>query len=172
MAGPVDRTAEAALWRRWRSAAAGQMPEPAEPDALTLAAWAENRLSEADARGAEEWLAGHPEFWPDLAAARQAAQAPYMPGTEKAIARASALIAGGGEVLPFRRPAAARPRSWRVAVAWAGMAASLVVTSLVGFNLGMDTYKGIAASAPAAGVQDLLDPPVGLFNSLEEDATI
>jgi len=52
------------------------------------------------------------------------------------------------------------------------MAASLVVTSLVGFNLGMDTYNGIAATTRADGAQDLLDPPIGLFNSLEEDATI
>src|SRR5690349_7624913 len=163
MAGPVDRTAEAALWRRWRSAAAGQMPQPLEPDALTLAAWAEDRLSEAEAEATEDWLAAHPEFWPDLAAARQAAQAGYTPGAEKVVARASALVAGGGQVLPFRRPVAPSPRSCRVAVAWAGMAASLVVTSLVGFNLGMDTYNGIAATAHVDRVQDLLDPPIGLF---------
>ena len=166
MAGPVDRTAEAALWRRWRSAAAGRMAV-AEPDTLTLAAWAEGRLSEREAEATEEWLAQHPEIWSDLAAARQGPQT--VPAPAAVIARASALVEGGAEVLPFRRPAP-RSGSWRVAVAWAGMAASLLVTSLVGFNLGIDTYRSIAVDMRADGVQDLLDPPIGLFNGVEEDA--
>jgi hypothetical protein len=83
------------------------------------------------------------------------------------VARAAALIvAGTDRGVPLRRPAAA-PR-WRSAIAWGGLAASIAVTSLVGFSLGSDAYASFSGGAGTNGF-DLLDPPVGLFTGFAED---
>ena len=59
-AGDEDRE----LWRRWR--ALGEVA-PA-PDAMTLAAYAEQRLGESEAASVEDWLATNPTAWSELAA--------------------------------------------------------------------------------------------------------
>jgi hypothetical protein len=167
MAESQDRTEEAALWRRWRSAAAPGAVAALDP--LLLAAYAEDRLGGAELDAVEEWLTAHPMLADDILAARRAAQA-ALPETPPAMAaRAAALVREAGvQILAFRRPA---PR-WRTAAAWGGMAASLMVTSLVGFTLGNDAYVSFAGSAPATLSQELLDPPTGLFNSPDEDSAI
>jgi hypothetical protein len=167
MAGSQDRTEEAALWRRWRSAAA---PGPAaDPDPLLLAAYVENRLGAADLDTVEEWLAADPALLEDSLAARRAAQAALPEASPAIIARASALVRSSEVgVVAFRRPV----QRWRAMAAWGGMAASLVVTSLVGFTLGTSTYGNFAGSSLATLSQELLDPPTGLFNILDEDSAI
>jgi hypothetical protein len=165
MAGSRDGIDEAALWRRWRSAAVSV--EAAAPDTVLLAAYAEDRLSEEAAEPVEDWLAAHPEAVADILAARLAASAESSDADPALVERAIALVvAGDAQILPFRRPA--RP-SWRTAAMWSGMAASLVVTSMIGFTLGNSAYLSMTISAAPALGQELFDPPTGLFNSLDED---
>jgi len=171
MAGPRDRTDEAALWRGWRSASASVDAAGAEPDALLLAAYAEDRLPEQAAEAIENWLAAHPEGVADVLAARRAAHTETLAASPAVVARAAALVAeGDAQVLPFRRPRpVGRMASWRAAALWSGMAASLLVTSLIGFTLGNSAYLTLAGGASPAFGQELFDPPTGLFNSLDEE---
>ena len=169
MAGPKDRTEEAALWRRWRSASASVDAAGTAPDALLLAAYAENRLPEAVSEAIENWLVAHPETMSDVLAARLAARSEHPSASAAMVARAEALVgAGDAQILTFQRPAGRRA-SWRAAALWGGMAASLVLTSLIGFNLGNSAYLSLIGGASPALGQELFDPPTGLFNSLDED---
>jgi hypothetical protein len=168
MAGPTHRTEEAALWRRWRSASAS-VEAGSEPDALLLAAYAEDRVPEQAAEALEDWLVSHPETLSDIQAARRAVSAEGISASPAIVARAAALVTpGDGQVLPFRRPAD-RFAGWRAAALWSGMAASLIVTSLIGFSLGNSAYLSLAGGASPAFGQELFDPPTGLFNSLDEE---
>ena len=167
MAGPQDRTEEAALWCRWRSAAG--RGSPVEPDPLLLAAYAENRLDPAEVDLVEEWLAAHPQAIDDVLAARQAAAAALPDSPVAVVARATALLyQGDAQVLAFRRPVA----RWRTAAAWGCMAASLVLASAVGFNLGTDVYVNLARGTSSSLSQELLDPPSGLLGGADEDSAI
>ncbi len=148
--GPVDRTDEAALWRRWRSAAAESAV--AAPDALVLAAYAENRVDAAERDAVERWLAADPDALSDMLAAR-----------------AARLEDTAGQVVALRRRPSPRP-SWRNSIVWGSLAASLLVTSLVGFGLGASSTLPETSDTPIA--QDFLDPPVGLFNGLAEEPSI
>jgi hypothetical protein len=166
MAEPQDGTEEAALWRRWRSAAG--RGSPVEPDPLLLAAYAENRLGPAEVELVEEWLSAHPAAVEDVLAARRALEAAFSESPPAVIARAAALLHHGeAQVLAFRRPL---PR-WRTAAAWGCMAASLVLVSVVGFNLGSDVYLNLAGGTSATLSQELLDPG-GFFSSADEDSAI
>jgi anti-sigma factor RsiW len=165
-----DQAGDAALWQRWRLQA--HLPAN-EAAALDLAAYAEGRLDEMQAEPVEAWLFAHPEALADLAAARAAKALPQAP--ESLIARAAALVeAPAATIVPFRpRPAAPRP-SWRIAMAWSGMAASLLATSLVGFTIGNSAYLNFADTGqPAAEstIHELLDPPGAVFGIDEEPAT-
>jgi hypothetical protein len=165
MAGSRGGTEEAALWRRWRSAAGWDGRPGAELDPLLLAAYAEGRLSRTAMETVEEWLARHPEGIQDVLAARLAAR-PELREAPAAAARAAALVSeSDAQVLAFPR----RISGWRAAIVYSGMAASLLVTSLVGFALGSDTYLTLAGNARPGVGQELLDPPSGLFYSSDED---
>lgn len=150
----TDKGAEAGdrrLWRRWQ--ALGEGSRGAEPDALLLAAYAEGRLSEAEAEPVEAWLATVPEALSDIVAARTTDQ-PALPMVfERVLDKATALVPGeatpaSAEILPFRpklRPPHLRPQ-WRTAIAWSGIAASLLCASLVGFSMGSDAYANLSGT--------------------------
>lgn len=172
MAGPLDKSDEAALWRRWRVAGATGPAVPAAADPLLLAAYAEDRLSPTAAEAVEEWLAADPLAAEDIIAARRALAVPLPEASTAVIGRAAALVgvADGVSVLAFRRPSPSR-RHWRDAVRFGGMAASLLVASFIGFAMGNDTFVTLAGgNAPALSLE-LLDPPTGLFNGLDEDSS-
>jgi hypothetical protein len=177
MTSPGERAKDAALWRRWRQHA---HPAPhfgaAEP--MAVAAYAEGQLDEAQAAPVEDWLAAHPEALADLVAARAAAASPLPEASTHLIARAAGLVQSPGEspgesnVVRFRRAAGARQQPWRMAMAWSGIAASLVATSLIGFSLGSDVYpKIIDQPVYESAIHDLLDPPGALFAADEEPTT-
>ncbi|HZB89809.1 MAG TPA: hypothetical protein VE397_00105 [Stellaceae bacterium] len=168
MAEPTGDPDQVALWRRWREAAVSAGAE-AEPDALTLAAYAEGRLAPQASDAVEDWLAFHPQAVADILAARQASDAaPAAPAA--VIARAMALCAAGtAEIRSFPGPAT-RP-GWRHAVAWGAMAASILVASLVGFEMGNSTYATLTGGSATSLSQELLDPPTGLFNADEDSNT-
>jgi hypothetical protein len=169
MAGPNDRTDEAALWRRWRSASVLVGPTGGAPDAVLLAAYAEGRLSEEAAAPVEDWLAVHPDAISDFVAAQRSGRDEHPVAPTAVVARAEALVAvGDAHILTFP-PAAPRRAGWRTAALWSGMAASLAVTSLIGFSLGNSAYLSLVDGGSPAFGQELFDPPTGLFNSLDED---
>jgi hypothetical protein len=169
MAEPTGSPEQAALWRRWCEAAAtAGEPTAPEPDAMTLAAYAEDRLSAEAVEAVEDWLAANPQVAGDILAARQAATLASAVAPEAMIARAAALVGGSAQILPFRAQAA-RP-SWRNAIAWGAMAASILVASLVGFATGNSTYATLIDGSSVSLSQELLDPPTGLFNADEDSA--
>ena len=173
MTGPGDmKSAETAgLWQRFRAFDHTAAPGGAVEDerlALELAAYAEGRLDEATAERVEAWLLAHPEALDDVVAARTGRESPAPRG---AIERAAALVAAeaaGARILPFRRPAAASS-GWRVHVARVAVAASLVLTGLVGFTLGTESYSNIFGTAESA-VGGLFDQSTGVFTA--EDSAI
>jgi hypothetical protein len=78
--------------------------------------------------------------------------------------------AASARVVPFRRPAAA-PSNWRIAVGRFAIAASLLVTGLVGFALGSDVYGNLSGTTEASS--DVFDQPAGIFTgeTSEESGT-
>lgn len=172
MGGPMDSAEEAGLWRRWREAGGGRLAAGAEPDALELAAYAENRLSPEETEAVEDWLSSNPQIIKDIFAAREIDESALPEAPEAVVARAAALVGvGDGKVLAFRRPTASR-RRWRGAASWGAMAASLLVASLAGFAMGDDTYATLLGGSPPVLGQELLDPPSSLFNGIDEDSNI
>jgi hypothetical protein len=135
------------LWRRYRAAAEplpGAHPGDPEPDVGLLAAYAEGRLDEDAAAPVEAWLARDP--------ARLALLGPVAddatPAPLAVIRNARALV----------QPA---PRqTWRQAVAWASVAASLVLVGASGFIAGHQADDFHEALTWAAG-GDLIYGPGG-----------
>lgn len=156
------------LWQRWR--ALGEKSRVAEPDALLLAAYAEGRLSEAQAEAVEAWLATTPDVLADVIAAR--ANDRPRPVSEHMLASASALVPGpaapaGAEILPFQPRKPQLPPRWRTALAWSSIAASLLCASLIGFSMGSDAYVNLSGTQ-ATDTTDGLGAP-GLDNSYFSD---
>ncbi len=125
-------------------------------DEMLLAAWLEGQLDEEEAAPIERALLDNPELLEDLAALRLGAR--QHPVADPAlVARACALVPAGGvasaAVVPFVRPASAKPRPLSVWLSWGAVAASVAVVSLVGFNLGSIVGKSEVASS---GSSDLV----------------
>ena len=170
MSEPLDIERDPALWRRWRGLAS-QAADEAAPDPLLVAAYAEGRLSEIAAERVEAWLAADPVRLEDIEVARVLRRNSNLAAPEIVLARASTLVdARSGNVVPFRRPTPSRS-SWRTVAVWASMAASLLVTGLVGFALGSDAYTSLIGDhQEMALTQQLFDPPSGFFSDLSEES--
>lgn len=148
-----DRT----LYERWRSHASVPADADAELDPMQLAAYLEGRLGEDEAAPLEQLLAADPAALDDLIACD-----PVTPEIPSAafITRAQALV-GTATVLPFA-PRAAPPRRVMTAwAAWGAVAASLVLISLVGFSLGMQTERNFNGSTGIGTSIDILDQSSG-----------
>jgi anti-sigma factor RsiW len=178
MTGPGDklRAEDAALWRRFR-AAQGESPLQGKDlpgGTVTLAAYADGRLGEAEAERVETWLIANPEACADLAVLRDLT--PAEP-SQALLDRAMALVAASsteapapsndGNVLPFRRPAAASA-AWRLGMARFAVAASLLLTGLVGFAMGSNVYASLLGVSDSGS--EVFDQPLGVFGG--EDSTI
>jgi anti-sigma factor RsiW len=111
------------LWRRYRAAASLSPGDP-EPDVGLLAAYVDGRLDEDRAAPVDAWLAADPAR---LALIAPIADAAAAPAPLAVIRNARALVQ------PVPRPA------WRQAVAWASIAASLVIVGASGFIAGHQT---------------------------------
>jgi|HubBroStandDraft_1064217.scaffolds.fasta_scaffold00011_22 hypothetical protein len=150
-----------ALVDRWRRAVAA--PVGAAPDALVLAAYAEGRSSDLEIEEVEAALAADPALLDTLLALGR----PVQPVIASAafIGSVQGLVPVGTSpvVVPFfffrPRPAAAGSRA-RVspALAWAAVAASLLLVSVAGFDLGMRTERLVNAADTFESPGDLLDP--------------
>jgi anti-sigma factor RsiW len=169
MAEFMGSAEQAALWRLWCDAAGPNGATGAEPDAMTLAAYAEGRLPPEAADAVEDWLALNPTTAADVLAARRAIAVAAPAATDAVIARAAGLVGSKAEVLAFRRPG---PRiQWRRTAAWGAMAASILLASLAGFATGSSTYARLEGDSQLSVSQQLLDPPIGLFDSGGEDTS-
>jgi hypothetical protein len=141
-----DRT----LYERWRSHESLPVECP-ELDPVLLAAYLDGSLNEAEAAMLEQRLAADPV-------------APEIPSA-RFIARAQALV-GTATILPFApRPAAPR-RMVTAWAAWGAVAASLVLISLVGFSLGMQTERNFNGSTGLGISIDILDQSSGLGDGI------
>jgi anti-sigma factor RsiW len=107
-----------ALWDRFKAA---------EPDALTLAAYAEGRLAGEAAAAVECWLAIDPDAAADVALARAIPARLEAATQDRVAARASRLVSG--RIVPFR----GGTRRWAEATA---LAASVALIAYLGFALG------------------------------------
>lgn len=107
-----------ALWNRFTAA---------EPDPLTLAAYAEGRLAADAAASVERWLAVDPDAAADVALARAALAPVEADAANRVAARAARLVSG--RVIPFQ----ARIRRWTEVTA---LAASVALIAYLGFALG------------------------------------
>jgi hypothetical protein len=197
MTEPRDGSAQdRALWQRWstmdkapKAEGPGGVarPDAMIPDAMMLAEFAENRLSDAEAVSVAAFLEANPLIFQDVAAASRAVEMAPRPGDAAlaaVIARAVSLVpvqggpAQGGDrradnVVPFR---AARPAgsSWPIAARWGALAASLALVSWLGFSLGSDAYGDLAALDGQGGTRladELLDPPTGFFGLVDQSGT-
>ncbi|HEY3917987.1 MAG TPA: hypothetical protein VGL83_09345 [Stellaceae bacterium] len=148
------------MWQRWQ--ALGGKPRAAEPDALSLAAYAEGRLTEAEAEAVEAWLAAAPEGLDDIVAARAFDQRPPRLVYEHILSNACDLVPGAAPAnianLMLRR----QPPRWRNALAWSSIAASLVCASMVGFSMGSDAYANLAGTQTADSASEVLGTPPSL----------
>ena len=139
------------LFEQWRSHSAGAAVE--RPDMLTLAAYLEGRLDEDAAEAVEAALAADSALLDQVLDLRQPIEPESPPPA--VLVRAQALVGTSSNIVPLRRAA----RSPRVApwAAWGAVAASLVLVSMVGFNLGISTEQdfggtaGVASSSEALG---------------------
>ncbi|MGE0257317.1 MAG: anti-sigma factor [Alphaproteobacteria bacterium] len=141
---------------------------------LDMAAFADGRLDPDDRERVAEWLRSHPDAASDVAAARMPASAgacEFLP--EPAVARASALVGGGGPsrrgtVVAFPVRAGKRP-GFATMAQWGGLAAAMIVAGWLGFTLGMDASVMLGRSGPGFddGVaQELLGSSPAFFRDL------
>jgi len=173
MTGDMDRN-DAGLWRRWRDGTETAENAVAEPDAMSLAAYAENRLGrdgidpgfDSEISEIEAWLADRPEALDDLIEARVSADMGTLAAPSDITNRAMALIVGSQSGVVILRP---RSRV-RTALAWSSVAASLVAATIVGFAVGMDDWLSLIGGSQAQAYdQDLTGPSTPLLGGSEED---
>lgn len=131
------------LYERWRSTS--RAAAVAAPNALVLAAYLDGRLSEAEAEGVEAALATDPQLL-DAFLDLKRPIVPEIPSTAL-IREAQAAVPATAVIMPFKSPKVggrtgnSRTNPW---AAWGAVAASLVLVSLVGFDLGIQTERAIS----------------------------
>jgi hypothetical protein len=169
---PAAGLPDMALWQRSRTA---EFTEDGAERFLDLAGFADGRLDLDDEERVAEWLAGDSVAAGDVAAARALADhAEAMP--EAAIARASALVAGGAggpldtKIIPF--PFGGRNRRLLQGMAgWGSLVAAMAVVSWLGFTLGVDTTRSFSQIRQAGEdgfLREFLDPSPGFLRDLTE----
>ncbi len=159
----------------WRCATTAEAPEDEATRLLDLAAYADATLDDDDERArVAALLAGAPAAAADIAAAKVLAAAPPEVPSASVIARAAALVggagAGRGEIVPFTARRRYRP-NFGVSVRWAGLAAVLLLTCWLGFDLGSDVSQAFGQPGRTSDdgvLRDLLDPATGFLRELTE----
>ncbi len=150
----------AGLWARarpgWRATIAPGSAEEA-PNPLMLSAYLDGTLDEAGRAAVEAWMAATPEALDLMIAAREALAAETPgPAPVSLVSRARGLVraplresAGLGAWL--RGLIGFEPEAWRP-LAWAGVAAVLLVVSVGGFELGrLGTERLVPVQTAALG---------------------
>jgi hypothetical protein len=147
-----------ALYAAWRRALS---PAPEVPAAMMLAAYAENRLDEAAAAEVEWALVADSSLIDDILAARH--PDPVLQVTPEIFRRAEAAhrLAQGAEVIRFVPRTRATLTGMRGVIAWGAVAATVVLVSCMGFDLGIEVQRAIEGTANATPVDIFADPSAG-----------
>ncbi len=155
----VDR----ALFERWRSHESGSADAPATLDPMLLAAYLDGRLDETGAAPIERLLAADPQALDELMNVRAEPIVPEI-ASARFLRDVQALVPPkSATVLPFARPPAAPRRVAKAWAAWGAVAASLVLISLVGFDVGMQAERTINGSPDTGSSIDIFDQSNGLL---------
>ncbi len=160
----------AGLWTRarpgWRAAESEASREV--PDTLVLAAYLDGALNETERADIEAWMAASPEAQDLMIAVREALieETPMAAPAAAPVAAPASLVsrAQGLVRAPVREPTGLgvwlrgtigfEPEAWRP-LAWAGVAAALLVVSAGGFELGRLGTERLVLVQSAALVDDL-----------------
>ena len=106
-------------------------------------------------------------------ARRLAAEGEALPPTPEAVvARAAALVAERGVVVPFT-PRSQREARLQLVARWISLAAAMAVASWLGFTLGMDTSLTLVQARQSGEngfLRELVDPAPGLLREFGEGA--
>jgi len=152
------------LWRAWRQGAAEAEQQEA-PDSLTLAAWLEGRLGEAEAAAVERWLALAPDAAETVRALREALEAePSGTVPQRLLLRLRALgpaPLAGRKDSPLGRTFAAS--FLRVAASWAAVLLLAAAISGGSFWMGQETRVAEAPEAVSLDELALLGEPDSLL---------
>lgn len=142
------------LWRRYRSdqeGLSGSQEIAGRPDSLTLAAYLDGTLSEAERERLEIRLAHAPDDLELVLAARDVLADGAGPAPDPLVARACALVpeaaSPAGNILSGLAESAvgllrAGGWFWRPA-AWSGVATAMILACAIGFQLGQSGYAGV-----------------------------
>jgi anti-sigma-K factor RskA len=140
------------LWHRYRGGGQGLSGSPATPDPLdsvTLAAYLDGTLSEAERERIESRLAHSPDDLELVLAARDALADDEGPAPDPFVARACALVPetpGGGTLGRMAKsvlgPDGAGGRFWQP-FAWSSAAAAVLLACTLGFQLGQSGYASV-----------------------------
>lgn len=148
----MDAGDGATLWYRIRAPWREALGVPEAPDDLTLAAYLDGNLDKGATQALETWMAATPEGLESVLAARAALAAPPAEAPDRAIARARAIIhAGGVHAGPAEAGTDWLSRIFAGAAgllgpaAWAGAAATVLVASVSGFELGRAGVEHLAS---------------------------
>lgn len=152
-----------ALFARWRSHESVPAEPPAALDPMLLAAYLDGRLDEASAAPLERLLMADPSALDDLIECKahpvgpEIASASFLSGAQALIPQDPATAT----ILPFTsRTTPRRVTAW---AAWGAVAASLILISLVGFNVGMQTERNINGATGTGTSIDILDQSSALL---------
>ena len=153
----------AGLWARarpgWRAIAAPGTPEASgeAPDPLLLAAYLDGVLDAAERERVETWMAAAPKALDLIAAARESLdEGTQETPSDSLISRAQGLVrapvrAAAGLSAWLRGLAGFEVQAWRP-LAWAGVAAVLLVVSAGGFELGrLGTERLVSVQSATLG---------------------
>jgi len=147
-----------ALFAEWRRV----LPPVAEmPAAMMLAAYAENRLDEAAAAEVEWALVADSSLIDDVLAARH--PDPVLQVTPEIFRRAEAAHrqAQGATIIRFAPRGRPPLTGMRGVIAWGAVAATVVLVSCMGFDLGIEVQQAIEGTANATPVDIFADPNAG-----------
>ncbi len=161
-----------ALYFSWRAAelrAAAAGGDVRRPSAMELASYADRTLDDVRKEAVEAAMAGSPHLLREMLALRRGGLPEHA--SEKFLDRARQLVPSeaparrGADIVKLAPPR--KPRRYGLElggiVTWGALAASILIVSMLGFNIGMATQQAIE-QVPGAAAVDLLeqaDPVVG-----------
>lgn len=141
----MDAGDGATLWYRIRAPWRAALGVPEAPDDLTLAAYLDGNLDKGATQALETWMAATPEGLESVLAARAALAAPPAEAPDRAIARARAIIHAGPAEAGWLSRIFAGAAGLLGPAAWAGAAATVLVASVSGFELGRAGVEHLAS---------------------------
>jgi anti-sigma factor RsiW len=169
--GENSRRPDRDLWQECQRADA---PDDDTARFLDLAGYADRRLDPDEAERMAALLMRDPAMAADVAAARALTgmmNDDPLVARERMIARACALIAAPGLVVPFQ-PRSQRLPALQGLARWGGLAAAVALACWLGFAMGSDASLALGSPAQAGGdsgfLNEMLEPSSGFLRNLTD----